>query len=85
MISPSLGSLSTGRSENSVFSVIAGNFRWQKLPEGSGTFEINASPAQANDSLSANKSSIKETNLKCVCQGKVIIGLVFKILFACAR
>jgi hypothetical protein len=56
MISPSLGSLSTGRSENSVSSLIAGNFSWQKLPEGSGTFEITASPAHTNDALSRNKN-----------------------------
>jgi hypothetical protein len=78
MISPSLGSLSTGRSENSVSSVIAGNFRWQKLPEGSDTFEITPSAAHANDSPSPNKSSVTGTNLNRVCQGKVFIGLVSK-------
>src|ERR671919_2617230 len=64
MISPSLTSLSTGRSENSVSSLIAGNFRWQKLPEGSGTFEIKTSPAHTNDPLSRKTSAKNITDLR---------------------
>src|SRR6266498_1268675 len=64
MISPSLPSLSTGRSENSVSSLIAENFRWQKLPEGSGTFEITTSAAHTNDPLRRNTSAKNITDLR---------------------
>jgi hypothetical protein len=63
MMSPSLGSVSTGRSVNNVSSLIAGNFRWQ-LPEALGAFEVTTSPAQRNDSQRTSNPAKNTTDLR---------------------
>src|SRR5512134_2129840 len=57
MMSPSLGSLRTGRPPKRVSSLMAGNFRWQNLPVGSGTLEMKPSAAHRSGLLSKNVSS----------------------------